>query len=86
MSQGPLVWSPPTVEEAYTTLGWLADHDPDQLHLCGLRNPGLATAPLLPLGCSTPRTPIPISGKRNRSLRMAALTFRKCKGIFRHGG
>lgn len=54
MSQGPLVWSPPTVEEAYTTLGWLADHDPGQLHLCGLRNAGLATAPLLPLGCSPP--------------------------------
>lgn len=54
MSQGRLVRSPPTVEEAYTTLGWPADHDLGQLHLCGLRNPGLATAPLLPLGCSPP--------------------------------
>ena len=58
MSQGRLVWSPPTVEEAYTTLGWPADHDLGQLHLCGLRNPGLATAPLLPLGCSPPNPSI----------------------------
>lgn len=83
MSQGPLVWSPPTLERACSTFHCLAG--PSWAFIVasfinGLRNPGPSTSLLRPLHVFSP-PPGPAPGK-SRSPRTATLTFRKYEEIF----